>query len=93
VDDAKQGISQSDIYQMMAYGRLYGCERLMLLYPHHAALGTSEGIQSRHLIAGALQGAEHPNDQLFTASIDVATLSAMKSRLADIVMATAAAAD
>ena len=31
--DAKRGVSQADIYQMMAYARLYGCERLMLLYP------------------------------------------------------------
>ncbi|WP_072384413.1 McrC family protein [Novosphingobium sp. NDB2Meth1] len=31
--DAKRGVSQSDVYQMMAYARLYHCERLMLLYP------------------------------------------------------------
>ena len=31
--DAKRGISQSDVYQMMAYARLYRCDRLMLLYP------------------------------------------------------------
>ncbi len=28
IDDRKQGVSQSDIYQMMAYARLYACERL-----------------------------------------------------------------
>ena len=39
IDDPKQGVSQADVYQLMAYGRLYGCERLTLLYPHHAALG------------------------------------------------------
>lgn len=31
--DAKRGVSQSDVYQMMAYARLYRCDRLMLLYP------------------------------------------------------------
>jgi 5-methylcytosine-specific restriction enzyme subunit McrC len=28
------GIVQADVYQMMAYARLYRCARLMLLYPH-----------------------------------------------------------
>jgi 5-methylcytosine-specific restriction endonuclease McrBC regulatory subunit McrC len=32
IDDPKQGVAQADIYQMMAYGRLYQCPRLMLLY-------------------------------------------------------------
>ncbi|MBV1692070.1 McrC family protein [Novosphingobium sp. G106] len=29
----KKGLSQADVYQMMAYARLYQCPRLMLLYP------------------------------------------------------------
>lgn len=28
-----KGIAQGDVYQMMAYARLYQCERLLLLYP------------------------------------------------------------
>lgn len=31
--DRKHGISQTDVYQMMAYARLYDCENLVLLYP------------------------------------------------------------
>lgn len=31
--DRKQGMSQADVYQMMAYARLYDCENLVLLYP------------------------------------------------------------
>ena len=31
--DAKRGVSQSDVYQLMAYARLYACDDLMLLYP------------------------------------------------------------
>ncbi len=38
IDDPKQGVSQADVYQMMAYGRLYDCPKVMLLYPHHAGL-------------------------------------------------------
>jgi 5-methylcytosine-specific restriction enzyme subunit McrC len=39
-EDKKRGVPQSDVYQMMAYARLYCCREVMLLYPHHAALGT-----------------------------------------------------
>jgi 5-methylcytosine-specific restriction enzyme subunit McrC len=38
-EDPKQGVAQSDVYQMMAYGQLYQCPRMILLYPHHGALG------------------------------------------------------
>lgn len=31
--DKKRGVSQADVYQLMAYARLYRCERVMLLYP------------------------------------------------------------
>lgn len=45
--DRKRGISQADVYQMMAYGRLYDCENLMLLYPHHAGLDGPAGMAGR----------------------------------------------
>ena len=38
-EDKKRGVSQSDVYQMMAYARLYQCREVMLLYPHHGGLG------------------------------------------------------
>lgn len=38
-EDKKRGVSQSDVYQMMAYARLYRCREVMLLYPHHTGLG------------------------------------------------------
>ncbi|WP_292633450.1 MULTISPECIES: hypothetical protein [unclassified Novosphingobium] len=38
-EDKKRGVSQSDVYQMMAYARLYQCPEVMLLYPHHVGLG------------------------------------------------------
>ena len=42
IDDPKQGVSQADVYQLMAYGRLYQCPRTMLLYPHHSDLDGEE---------------------------------------------------
>lgn len=49
-DDPKQGVSQADVYQMMAYGQLYSGERLTLIYPHHRGLAGGEGLQARHRI-------------------------------------------
>lgn len=39
IDDPKQGVSQGDVYQLMAYSQLYDCRQTMLLYPHHSGLG------------------------------------------------------
>lgn len=39
IDDPRRGVSQADVYQMMAYAQLYACPQVMLLYPHHAGLG------------------------------------------------------
>jgi len=74
IDDPKQGVSQSDVYQMMAYGRLYGCAELMLLYPHHAALTCAEGVLSRLRIQGS-------DDHLSTATVDVSTGQDLPMRL------------
>ncbi|WP_282567578.1 hypothetical protein [Devosia sp. 1566] len=40
IEDAKHGVSQTDVYQMTAYGQLYDCPDLLLLYPHHRGLGS-----------------------------------------------------
>ncbi len=52
VDDPKQGVAQGDVYQMMAYGQLYQCDRLTLLYPHHSAITRTDGIQAAHKVNG-----------------------------------------
>lgn len=52
IDDPKQGVSQADVYQMMAYAHLYEAQRLTLLYPHHAALGDEEGIRAQFRVTG-----------------------------------------
>ena len=36
--EATLGVSQADVYQMLAYGRAYEARRLVLLYPWHQAL-------------------------------------------------------
>lgn len=52
IDDPKQGVSQADVYQMMAYAHLYKAPRLTLFYPHHAGLGDQEGIHARFRVTG-----------------------------------------
>ena len=78
IDDRKQGVSQGDVYQMMAYAQLYGAPRLTLLYPHHPGLGGKELVQARHRITG------HENI-LEMASIDVANGNDMLCRLRSLI--------
>ena len=40
--EGKGGVSQPDVYQMMAYSRLYRCRDLMLLYPSRPDEGDGE---------------------------------------------------
>lgn len=51
-EDKKRGVSQSDVYQMMAYARLYQCREVMLLYPHHTGLGTDALDAGYGMMAG-----------------------------------------
>jgi 5-methylcytosine-specific restriction enzyme subunit McrC len=51
IDDAKRGVGQADVYQMMAYAHVYDCNRLMLLYPYHDEVAKQEGMVAVHQIA------------------------------------------
>lgn len=75
LDDPKRGVSQGDIYQMLAYARVYGARRLVLLYPHHAALGTSDGVLERFRFSG------DEDVELSVASLDLSDWPSAKDRL------------
>lgn len=45
------GVSQADVYQMMAYAQLYHCPKVTLLYPHHFGLGEASGLQTSFRIS------------------------------------------
>ncbi|MBU2982266.1 McrC family protein [Lentibacter algarum] len=79
IDDRKQGVSQADVYQMMAYAHLYKAPRLTLLYPHHEDLSDVEGLQARFRISGQEKIME-------TASVDIARGDNMVARLRSIVL-------
>ena len=65
IDDPKRGVSQADVYQLMAYGRLYDCPYVMLLYPHHGGLPSDAVLQQYSI---AKPGAQ---ESLFVATLDV----------------------
>ena len=64
LDDPKRGVSQGDIYQMIAYGQLYDSADLLLIYPHHGDVGTEAGAFAAHRITGTAR-------RLRAASIDL----------------------
>ncbi|RAR48266.1 5-methylcytosine-specific restriction enzyme subunit McrC [Paraburkholderia unamae] len=81
IDDPKQGVSQGDVYQMMAYAHLYKAPRLTLLYPHYEGLGGNEGIQAKFQITGQQTVIE-------TASVDVANGKDLVARLRNALFLT-----
>lgn len=81
IEDPKLGVSQADIYQMMAYAHLYKAPKLTLLYPHHSGLGESCGTQAEFSITGGVTC-------LRTASINVAMAknAEVMARLRDLII-------
>ena len=65
IDDPKRGVSQADVYQLMAYGRLYDCSQVVLLYPHHGGLPTDPILQRYSIARPSAQ------ESLFVATLDV----------------------
>ena len=79
IDDPKQGVSQADVYQMMAYGQIYHCDCLSLLYPHHFALADSPGALASHRI-GADQA------RLHTMSVELGSRQAVIQQLRQLTL-------
>lgn len=71
------GIKQADVYQMMAYGQLYHCPMVTLLYPHRADLGSQEGYLGTYRVVGTAQNIQ-------VASVDVARGDNLLLRLRSI---------
>ena len=65
IDDPKLGVSQADVYQLMAYSQVYRCPDVMLLYPHHGDL-PPDPVCTRYAIAN-----EDAEQSLLVATLDV----------------------
>lgn len=85
-EDAKRGVAQADVYQMMAYARLYRCPETMLLYPHHPGLGAGQ--------LGVAYGMLGGNERLRVASVDTATGSGVvAAQLASLILLAAGSSE
>ena len=58
-------MNQSDVYQLMAYGRVYDCPHVVLLYPHHGGLPPDPILQQYAIAMPEAQ------ESLFVATLDV----------------------
>ncbi|TIX93554.1 calmodulin-binding protein [Rhizobium sp. P44RR-XXIV] len=75
--DSKRGVSQADIYQMMAYARLYRTTEVLLLYPHYDALGATDLNAAYSMLGG--------NERLRVVSVDlVSGEAAIVQRLVEL---------
>lgn len=79
IDDPKHGVSQADVYQMLAYSRVYRCPRLMLLYPLHAELGGADHFLARYRVIDS-------SGELAITTIDVNSTKGIQERLRTLVM-------
>jgi 5-methylcytosine-specific restriction enzyme subunit McrC len=65
-ENANRGVSQADVYQMMAYAKLYQCPELVLLYPHHGGLGPGTVTARYSMLPGS-------GERLTVASLDLSS--------------------
>ena len=60
VAEAKDGVAQSDLYQMHAYAHCYDCPDVVLLYPHHKELGLGAGVRASYRLNPSIHDANSP---------------------------------
>lgn len=80
--EAREGASQADLYQMYAYAHNYGCADVLLLYPHYAALGAQAGTRASYRLQTPVRtqggfGAA----RIRTATIDLSDLKSVPGQL------------
>lgn len=77
----REGVSSADAYQMHAYATRYDVRQVVLLYPHHAALGAARAARDAYLLGGDGDGA--PARWLSVGTIDLAVLSTVRAQFRD----------
>lgn len=71
--ERKMNISQADLYQMLAYAVRYGCQNIILLYPHHSKIAQKAGVIKQF----GMQGAQ----DTIVATLTVATIDLGSSNI------------
>lgn len=75
--DARHGVGQNDVYQMMAYARIYRCPRLTLLYP--AVAGEGSTVRRRFGMGGG-------RERLKIAAVDLSDGTGLREFLAALAL-------
>jgi len=81
-EEAREGATQSDLYQMYAYANNYGCGDVVLLYPHHWALGEHAGTRAIYRLHAPIRTqAGFSSGRIRTATIDLSDLRSVPGQL------------
>lgn len=84
-EDAKEGVSQSDLYQMYAYANCYACNDVVLVYPHHAGMGPTAGIRASYqLKSRSGQASQGGVARIRVATLDLSDLNSVPRQLSAI---------
>ncbi len=83
-EEAKDGVSQADMYQMYAYANCYGCPQVVLLYPHHSKLGLTSGTRATYRLNPFIAEVGNRARQVSVATIRMEQLATVPSQLKQI---------
>jgi 5-methylcytosine-specific restriction enzyme subunit McrC len=86
IDEAKDGVVQSDLYQMYAYANCYDCPDVVLLYPHHKELGSAAGVRNTYLLNPWISEAGKSRKRVRVATLDLSNLKTVPDQLIQILI-------
>lgn len=89
-EEAKDGVAQTDLYQMFAYANCYDCPDVVLLYPHHDGVGGDIGVRCTYLLNPWIQEAgSSVRKQVRVATINLTNLKTVSAQLTEIIQPAA----
>jgi 5-methylcytosine-specific restriction enzyme subunit McrC len=84
-EEAKEGVAQSDLYQMYAYANCYACSDVVLVYPHHAGMGSVAGVRASYKLKSWAGGQEQEGEaRIKVATLDLSDLKSVPKQLSAI---------
>jgi 5-methylcytosine-specific restriction enzyme subunit McrC len=93
-EKAKDGVVQSDLYQMYAYASCYQCPEIVLLYPHHSEIGPTAGVRDSYLLNPWIgEIGKGGQRRVKVATIDLSDLTTVQDQLRQILPDSDAADD
>lgn len=81
LQEAREGAAQSDLYQMYAYANNYECTNVVLLYPHHSALGDNVGLRASYKLNKWIGARDGSSGQIQIATVDLSDLKSVPNQL------------